>query len=189
MNRGIDLSAYRASMGWLLDFNASGIPAPSSIAGVFWSSPDQLSSDYWSSELYHSFQSLLAFPFWQFNPNNFGNTHLNAKEIASDLPPEFYTTASITKPYTRIIINKFMFIAFLLLESFILAFIWMVPVWLWLYPRKMPKRSSYPLIDFAFKSSISRLSEGDMSKRLMEASDRETRSVLKDVFVTRCKDD
>ncbi|PMD53218.1 uncharacterized protein K444DRAFT_703764, partial [Hyaloscypha bicolor E] len=62
INGNLDLPSYRLAMGWLLDFNASGIPAPSSIAGVFWTSTDQLSSSYWSNELYNVLQSLLAFP-------------------------------------------------------------------------------------------------------------------------------
>jgi hypothetical protein len=32
INGNLDLPSYRLAMGWLLDFNASGIPAPSSIA-------------------------------------------------------------------------------------------------------------------------------------------------------------
>lgn len=181
----IDLPSYRLAMGWLLDFNASGIPAPSSIAGVFWTSTDQLSSSYWSNELYKVLQSLLVFPLWQFNPNNFGNTQLKATEIVSGLPPEFYTTASITKPYTRIVINHYMFITFLVLESAMLALIWLVPIWLWVSPRRLPKTSSYPLIDFAFKSSI--LSENnlnDVSRKLFMANDKETRSILKYISVS-----
>jgi hypothetical protein len=190
LNANIDLPSYRLAMDWLLDFNASSIPAPSSIAGVFWSSPDQLSSSYWSSELYNVLQSILVFPIWQFNPNNFGNTQLNAKEIVSGLPPEFYTTASITKPYTRIVINRYMFIAFLVLQSAMLAFIWLVPVWLWFSPRPLPKTSSYPLIDFAFKSSIlCGSSLGDISRRLFWANDGQMRAILKDISVSRYEDE
>ena len=188
INGNLDLPSYRLAMGWLLDFNASGIPAPSSIAGVFWTSTDQLSSSYWSNELYNVLQSLLAFPIWQFNSNNFGNTQLKATEIVSGLPPEFYTTASITKPYTRIVINHYMFMTFLVLESAMLALIWLVPIWLWASPRRLPKTSSYPLIDFAFKSSI--LSENHLdgvSARLFRANDKETRSILKDISVSLCK--
>jgi hypothetical protein len=186
----IDLPSYRLALDWLLDFNASGIPAPSSIAGVFWSSPEQLSSNYWSSELYNVLQSILVFPIWQFNANNFGNTQLQATDIVSGLPPEFYTTALITKPYTRIVINRYMFIAFLVLESAMLAFIWLVPIWLCFSPRRLPKTSPYPLIDFVFKSSIlSASSLEDISTRIFGANDKETRSILKDVSVSLYKED
>jgi hypothetical protein len=190
LNDKFDLPSYRLAMDWLLDFNASDIPAPSSIAGVFWSAPDQLSSDYWSSELYNVLQSILVFPIWQFNPNNFGNTQLNAKEIVAGLPPEFYTTASITKPYTRIVINRYMFIGFVVLEGAVLAFIWLVPIWLWISSRRLPKISSYPLIDFTFKSSVaSGSSFADVSRRLCWANDRETRSILRDISVSLYKED
>lgn len=190
LSDNIDLPSYRLALDWLLDFNASGTPAPSSIAGTFWSAQGQLSSSYWNTELYNVFQSLLCFPLWYFNPNNFGNVQLKATQIVSSLPPEFYTTASITKPYTRIVIDRSMFIAFLVLESAMLAIVWLVPFWLWCLPRRLPKTSSYPLIDFAFKSSIiSGSSLTDSSRRLFWASDGETRSILEHVSVSLYKED
>jgi hypothetical protein len=63
-----------------------------------------------------------------------------------------------------------------------------VPIWLWASPRRLPKISSYPLIDFAFKSSI--LSENHLdgvSGRLFQANDKETRSILKDISVSLYK--
>jgi hypothetical protein len=98
---GIDLPAFRAALDWLLDYNASAIPATSSIAEEFWTAQDQLSSEYWSGVPYQTLQSLLAFPFWQFNANNYGNIELVDRTIISDLPAEFYTTASIVAPYTK----------------------------------------------------------------------------------------
>ncbi|KAG4439159.1 hypothetical protein IFR05_005358 [Cadophora sp. M221] len=190
ISNSIDLPSYRLAMDWLLNFNASGTPAPSSIAGVFWSAPDQLGSRYWSSELYNVLKSLLVFPIWQFNPNNFGNTQLAAREIISGLPSEFYTTASVVKPYTRIVIDQSMFISFLVLEGAMLLLIWLVPLWLCLSQRRLPRTSSYPLIDFMFKSSVvSGTSLDDLSRRLLFASDKETRSVLKDVSITGSRND
>lgn len=84
-------------------------------------------------------RSIFVFPIWQFNVNNFGNTQLQATEIVSGLPLEFYTAASITKPYTRIVINRYMFIVFLVLESAMLAFNWLVPICLCFSPRRLPK--------------------------------------------------
>ncbi|KAH9208078.1 hypothetical protein DL95DRAFT_312540 [Leptodontidium sp. 2 PMI_412] len=190
ISNSIDLPSYRLAMDWLLDFNASGTPAPSSIAGVFWSAPDQLGSRYWSSELYNVLKSLLVFPIWQFNPNNFGNTQLAAREIISGLPSEFYTTASVVKPYTRIVIDRSMFISFLVLEGAMLLLVWLVPLWLCLSRRRLPRTSSYPLIDFMFKSSVvSGASLDDLSRRMLFASDKETRSVLKDVSISGSRND
>jgi hypothetical protein len=193
LNSNIDLPAFRLVLDWLLDFNASAIPAPSSIAEHFWSAQAQLSNDNWSSELYHTLQSIIAFPLWQFNPNNFGNTHLAAKEIVSDLPPEFYTKASITRPYTRIVIDRSMFLAFMVLEGTVLAFVWLVPLWLCLFPRRLPSVSSYPIVDFAFKATFSPsdhcgTSLEEMPGRLFSANDKETRVACKQLLVAVHKD-
>jgi hypothetical protein len=81
-----------------------------------------------------------------------------------------------------------MFMTFLVLESAMLALIWLVPMWLWASPRRLPKISSYPLIDFAFKSLIlSEIYLDDISGRLFRANDKETRSILKDISVSLCK--
>jgi len=100
-NTDIDLPAFRSALDWLLDYNASAIPAPSSIAEHFWTAQDQLSNDYWSGVPYQTFQSILAFPLWQFNANNYGNTQLLDRKVISTLPAEFYTNASVVAPYTR----------------------------------------------------------------------------------------
>ncbi|KMU73562.1 hypothetical protein CISG_10104 [Coccidioides immitis RMSCC 3703] len=115
-NTDIDLVGFKEAITWLLDYKAAQIPATSSIAEHFWSGQDQLSNKYWSRELYQTFQSILAFPLWKFNPNNFGNVELSAQEITTSLPPEFHTKAAIATPYTRIVLNKSMFILFLLLH-------------------------------------------------------------------------
>jgi hypothetical protein len=97
----IDLSAYKDALNWLLDFNASGIPATTSIAEHFWTAQDQLSNQYWSGVPYQTLQSILALPFWQFNANNYGNTQLVDRQVVSTLPADLYTTASIVEPHTR----------------------------------------------------------------------------------------
>jgi hypothetical protein len=112
----IDLGAYRESLRWLLNYTAAGIPAPSSIVEHFWSAQEQMSNDYCSAELYQAYQSILAFPLWQFNPNNFGNVELSARSIIGDLPTDFYTKASLAKPYVKIVVNRPMFIIFSVLQ-------------------------------------------------------------------------
>ena len=103
----LDVEGLKEAFNWLLNFSAAGIPAPASIAEYFWSAQDQLESEYWSIEPYQIFQSVLAFPFWKFNPNNFGNVHLNAKNIVPGLPPDFYTIASIGNPYEKIVVDRY----------------------------------------------------------------------------------
>ncbi|KAI9766721.1 MAG: hypothetical protein M1840_006365 [Geoglossum simile] len=184
----INLAAYRTALDWLLDFNATGIPAPSSIAERFWNTQDLLLNEVWSIELYQTLQSIVAFPIWQFNPNNFGNPDLAAQEIVSTLPPEFYTNASIVAPYTKIVVNRDMFIAFLVLESIVLAFIWIVLLYIWIARSHLPIISSYPLIDFVLKTrnaaSSGPLSPLDTASRdILCASDKDIRSSLRDTQV------
>lgn len=101
-----DVAGLKEAFNWLFNFTAAGIPAPSSLAEYFWAGQDQLDSEYWSIEPYQIFQSILAYPFWLFNPNNFGNVNLDAQTISPDLPAEFYTTASIGNPYERIVVDR-----------------------------------------------------------------------------------
>ena len=102
----LDVEGLKRVFAWLFNFSAAGIPAPSSIAQYFWTVPTQLENEYWSIEPYQVFQSLLAFPFWQFNPNNFGNVHLDTYNIVKGLPPDFYTTASIGEPYDTVLVDR-----------------------------------------------------------------------------------
>jgi len=147
----LDLVGYKQVIDWLLDFDAAGIPAISSIAELFWTSQTQLQSKYWDPELAVAFHSILAFPMWLFNSNNFGNPNLMATTISPDLPAEFYTDASIVEPYTRIILNTAMFVMFLVGQGVALLFALIVSVWLGA-TREFPTLSSFPLADFAMKT-------------------------------------
>jgi hypothetical protein len=112
----LNISSYRSALRWLLNFTASGIPAASSAVEYFWASPDQLSSDSWSTGQLQAFQSLLAYPLWFFNVNNGGNLALSGGGIALGLPEEFYTTASAASPYTKIVVNRATWVVFLVLQ-------------------------------------------------------------------------
>src|SRR6266536_252827 len=192
LNTNIDLPSFRLALSWLLDFNASAIPATSSIASLFWIAQDQLKSEYWSSELYQTLQSIITFPLWQFNPNNFGNIDITPKEITKGLPEEFYTKASIVKSYTRIVINHDMYLSFLVLQGVVLGFVWMIPFWLLLFPRRLPQTSSYPMLDFAFKAEFqTNVGEGDreeISRKLFNASGKQTRKECKNIRVRLYQD-
>ena len=115
-NTDLDLDEYRAAFRWLLNFTAADIPAPSSIAEYFWSAPLQLTSDYWSPGPRTAFQSIMAYPLWFFNDNNVGNINLLEDIAVGSLPNEFRTTASIASPHTKIVVNRSMFILFVILE-------------------------------------------------------------------------
>jgi hypothetical protein len=112
----LDVASYRTALRWLLNYTASGIPAPSSATEYFWASPEELSSDYWSTGPRQAFQSLLAYPLWFFNVNNAGNLRYGGNGTTLLLPDEFYTTASVARPFTKIVVNRAMFIIFVVLQ-------------------------------------------------------------------------
>jgi hypothetical protein len=116
INTDIDLERYQEALRWLLDFKAAGIPAASSIVEFFWSAPLQLTNTYWSIELRQAMQSVLAFPLWVFNANNYGNIALAQLNDTSSVAAEYHTTAAVASPFTRIVVNRSMFILFVVLE-------------------------------------------------------------------------
>lgn len=131
----------------------------------------------------------LAFLLWFFQPNNLGNTRLEAKEIISVLPGDFYTTTHTITPYTKLVIGRAMFFAFLILDGTVLVFVWGVAIWLCLSPRRMPKISSFPRFDFAFKTRVmdsggGTLSREDYARRLFRAGNKETRNICQDMRVS-----
>ncbi|KAF2659788.1 hypothetical protein K491DRAFT_622242 [Lophiostoma macrostomum CBS 122681] len=179
-NSDIDLSAYRDALSWFLDFNASATPATSSVAEYFMNGAANLENTYWSSELTRTFQSILAFPLWYFQPNNYGNVDLNVTTMSDKLPKEFYTKARLTKQFTRIMIKHDMFIVYCVLQGAALVFLWAVLIWLWLTRPKLPIISSYPLVDFAFKAKVADYEGGTGQKGVEGANDKAIRRRLKD---------
>ncbi|KAL3443429.1 hypothetical protein BJX65DRAFT_311930 [Aspergillus insuetus] len=151
-NPSIDLQTYRAAIAWILDFNSAIIPGPTSVAALFWNGQTQLSQTYWYPELKHTFQSILAFPLRMFHANGVGNVDVDGGQLSDKLPPEFYTNASIAVPHERIIINMAMFSIFVVLQGSLHLFVWTVLVWLWIKRLALPVISSYPLVNFAFKT-------------------------------------
>ncbi|RYC57014.1 hypothetical protein CHU98_g9193 [Xylaria longipes] len=149
-----DTSSYRIALNWLLNYSAAAIPAPSSVAQSFWSSPDQLKDPSTYGILLQNFQSILAFPFWLFNNNNWGNVELLANQITPSLPPQFYTEASIVAPFTKIRFNPSMFAIFLTLQGLAMIFSWGSLCWLWFGPKIVTKMSLWSLFDVAYKTNV-----------------------------------
>lgn len=148
-----DLLSYGAAMAYLLNFTAANIPAPSSIVESFWSGSEQLHS----GPLSHSFQSILAFPIWLFNANNYGNLDIwDKKTKMQNLPGEFHTKASIVMPYVKIKFDPAMVTVFVVLQGATLVFLWGLLCWscFVMDSGSMPVISSYPLFDTAFKTEV-----------------------------------
>ncbi|KAK8024444.1 hypothetical protein PG993_012510 [Apiospora rasikravindrae] len=147
----IDLLAYKLSLDWLLNFTAANLPAATSIAANFAMTNDQALDPSTDGVLSRNFQSILAFPLWLFNANNWGNIELKANTITPTLPPEFYTTATIVAPYSKIGFNRTMFYLFIAFQGLALSLIWAVLIWIWVRSTPLPYISSFPLFDAAFK--------------------------------------
>src|SRR5205085_1711086 len=96
------LAAYRSALAWLLDYTAADIPAPSSILEIFWSAQASLSDRFLQGIVLRNFRSVLAFPVWLFNANNYGNTELQGKRLNEGLPDEFYTRAEVVRPLVKL---------------------------------------------------------------------------------------
>ena len=150
--QGLDAEQYRAVLAWLLDYEAAGIPAPSSLVENFWSAKDQLQNEFSDAILLQNFRSILAFPLWLFNANNYGNTGLEERVVQDDLPPEFYTKASIVAPITKIKFNPVMIFLFVAFQGIILLLVWVVFVWSLLYWKTLPAISSFPAFDVSVKA-------------------------------------
>jgi len=174
----VDLAAHRQVIRWLLNFTATNTPAPSSMAQNFWSSAEQLADPNPVPRvvLTQSFQSILAFPVWMFNGNNYGNPALQASEMISTLPPDFYTSASIVTSYSKLKVDEGMLIGFMALQGTVLVFIWAVLIWSWRTALPLPAISSFVLFDSTvrLKHTIAEAAEGwqtgaDVSdKRILE---------------------
>lgn len=148
----IDLSAYKSALTWLLNYTAANIPPPTSIAQHFWGSTDQLLELDAQVVLLQIFQSLVALPFWLFNANGFSNPDLQPKEIISTLPSNFYTTAAIVAPYTKLLFDQAMLVVFAGLQGAVLVFVWVTLAWTRSKTKDQLPLSSYALFDSNFKS-------------------------------------
>ncbi|KAH8891555.1 hypothetical protein GQ53DRAFT_648717 [Thozetella sp. PMI_491] len=177
----IDLSlpAYRASLRWLLNnSDAAAIPPPSSIGQSFWSSPDQLRNPSTQGMLTQNFQSILAFPFWLFNANNWANPLLvQNRSVQGAAPPQFYTLASVVEPHVKIRFDGGIFVAFVALQSAAVLFVWATLVWVWCGTKEMLASTSFPVFDMTCRVGVTGVNASCRSLR--KVSDAEVLSMVK----------
>ncbi|KAK5653205.1 hypothetical protein OQA88_9103 [Cercophora sp. LCS_1] len=166
-----DVDAYKAALSWLLDFRAANIPAPSSILEIFWDNQNSLSDTYVDGILLQNFRSILAFPIWLFNANNYGNTALDFKALNPGLPPEFYTTAAVVAPLVKLKFDPTLVTVFISLEGTVLLALWVALLWLFL-PWSTGVGlavSSFPAADLLFKSEVTKHNSGHSGGGLKNA--------------------
>ncbi|KAK4445479.1 hypothetical protein QBC34DRAFT_472396 [Podospora aff. communis PSN243] len=148
--------SYRTALSWLLDYSAANIPAPSSILEIFWDNQDNLSDPYTEGILLQNFRSILAFPIWLFNANNYGNPELNGKVLNPGLPPEFYTEAAVVSPLVKLHFDGTLLKVFIVLEGIVLLTLW-AGILLLFAPWSSGAglvMSSFPAMDFFFKADV-----------------------------------
>lgn len=150
----LELPAYRDALRWLLNYTDANLPPPSSIAQSFWSSQKQLTDPSTWGILAQNFQSILVFPFWLFNANNWGNTEVQENFTISTLSPEFYTEASLVEPHVKLRVDSGMFVIFLTLQTTVLLLVSGVVIWVWLSKTPARKASSFPLFDIVFRAEV-----------------------------------
>lgn len=149
----INITALRVGVEWLLDYTASGLPPQSSVNFWFWFNPFSVYASIWESNAYTSLQSILAFIIWECCPGNSGNP-LVASQQYDSLPAGFHTTASVTEPYTKLVLSSITFTTYVVLEIAVLLFCWAIFVWQFAtayFKRPLPSISSFPQVDFAGK--------------------------------------
>lgn len=104
--------------------------------------------------LVQNYQSVLAFPFWLFNDNNWSNLALRSNQIVPGMPQEFYTRASIVAPYQAIEFNQGMFALFVVLQGLAMLFFCGVLFWVWFYSEAQPETSGFPLFEAKYRSEV-----------------------------------
>lgn len=151
-----DIEAYKSALSWLMDFSAANIPASSSILEIFWDNQASLSDSYVDGILLQNFRSILAFPIWLFNANNYGNTALNNKVLNPGLPAEFYTKAAVVSPLVKLQFDSTLLKVFIVLQGIVLLALWVALLWLFLpWSSGMGLAvSAFPAVDFLFKSDV-----------------------------------
>jgi len=180
-----DVKGYRAALSWLLDYAKAGIPAPSSIIEGFWSSREKLGDSTIDGILLQNLRSILTFPVWLFNANNWGNTGVQGGVLSPYVPPEFYKTASIVKPYVKLKFDSVILLLFIVFQGGVLLFLWALWMWTVVAARRLPEVSSFPLYDFSHKLNVE-LAPAD-GEKVWNAGDAEILKLAKGarVFTSR----
>ncbi|KAF3021005.1 hypothetical protein E8E14_010619 [Neopestalotiopsis sp. 37M] len=182
----LDLASYRTALTWLLNYTASDVPAPSAIIEGFWISAQQLASPSTQGLLKQNFQSILAFPYWMFNVNSYGNLELQPQVMIDTLPSEFYTEAHEVAPYNKLIFSWTMFVLFIVFQGMALVFVSVSFVWVWIFVRrvsksKLPIITPFPSFNTVFKSTVDGSRVTDAA--LIGADAQEALSLMRDVKV------
>lgn len=180
-----DLLEYRKALRWLLDYAAANIPAPSAIIESFWTGRERLETEHLAyGYLTQHFHSVLSFPLWFFNANNYGNVELpSSLDVVSPLPSEFRTEAYIVAPYSMIKLSTAMIIVFAATQGLVLVLAWILLIWAAVVSASLPTISSFPLFDLIFKARTD--VDGTRPDELWDADDGTIERMSKELRVRR----
>lgn len=151
------LAAYRAALVYLLDYSAAGIPPPSSILEVFWSACRSLPDPFLDGIVLQQLRSVLAFPVWLFNANNYGNTALEGGVVNPGLPEEFYTRGEVVRGVVKLGVERgFLVGGFMVVEGVVLAVLWLgLGVLFWPGKRRGGgETTEFPVVDLLFGADV-----------------------------------
>jgi len=179
-----ELQAYKDVLKWLLDYAGANIPAPSSIIENFWTASEQLQTPVTDNFYLQHLRSILVFPVWLFNANNYGNQDLTVMEIGKDLPPEFYTNASLVRPYLKLRFDSTILGIFVGCQAIVLVFSAAVLIWAFCRAKALPYVSSFPVFDSYFKPEV-KVREPMDHGSVWHAGDKEVVALMKDARVMR----
>ncbi|OCT52480.1 hypothetical protein CLCR_09860 [Cladophialophora carrionii] len=145
---GIDIEGLDLPLGWLLNYTAQGIHAESSLVYMFWhGDPHPAARHDWSTATYLSLKSILAFSMYMFSVNGAGDPLRSERSF----PSRFETTASLCRPLEKVIVDPGAYIAYIVLQSTVILFLWVVVVWRWSLKTPLQESSAFSLADFAAK--------------------------------------
>jgi hypothetical protein len=162
---------------------------------LFWNKSPQGSEHDWEVEAYKTLKSTLAFVLWEFSANNDGNPQfsgstvddMSSNGVIDFLPAEYYTTAVVCRPYTRFVVDARMFGLYIALQSLPVLFCWAVLFWRLTSLWRGINVSSFPLVDFMFKTRTVGDSITNIGS-LMDVKDSGIIDSMKDVEIVVKKD-
>jgi hypothetical protein len=155
-----DIQALQDALSWLFNCTAAGLPIQSSLVYQIWDTSAGLSEHDWAVEAYKTLTSSLAFALWFFNPNSYGNPaytnaiNTNPQNAWEVLPSEYVTVAAAAQPSTHFVVDKGMFLLYVVLQAIPVVVAWVIYVVLLIIGLPKTTISSFPLLDFWFKANM-----------------------------------
>jgi hypothetical protein len=128
---------------------------------------------------------------WFFTENNYGNQELakainaNPTTAFESLPRQYYTVASVPRSSIRFVVNKQMFMLYVVLQSFPLLFAWIVFIWTQIRGLPNIRPSSFPLLDYTLK--VDMIGNIPTREEMMDAGDATLLRIAGGIVIRRAR--